>query len=442
MKLNKQQILRHFIQMIQIPTVSHIECSMTDRNAFIHFRRLILTSYPTLLKQADHWLIGDYGLLIRIPGISSEDPAILMAHYDVVDANPDEWTFPPFGGIRSNGKIYGRGTLDTKSTLCAILEAAECFCSSGSIPEHDIYLAFGGEEEVSGPTAGNIAAFLKARNVTPDFILDEGGAVIPEGVPGVHRTAAMIGIAEKGTANYKLTISLEKGGHASVPPRHTAIGRLAKAAVRIERHPFPAGISDPVRIMFREIADAAPKPVSIIFRHADALAPAITLGGTILGGSFNAMVRSTTAITVMNSQPEYNVLPATASLGINVRLISGDTVESVRTRLEKTVNDPLITVETVSGSNPSPTSDISCSKWDLLTETIRDNWPGIAVAPYQLNGGTDSRFYAGLSSHIYRFSPMEMTAEERSTVHGIDEAIREEQLYRMTVFFLRLIKKL
>lgn len=442
MKLNKNGILEDFFTMIRMKTVSCPDGERTDREEFRRLRSFIRKRYAILFEKGEGWQIGDYGILIHIPGKSSKAPSVLMAHMDVVPADGSGWTHEPFGAEYAEGRIYGRGTLDTKCTLCAVLTAMEHLLKEGFVPEQDIYLSFGGEEEISGETASQIAAFLDQMGVKPAFVLDEGGSVIPEGLPGVKRPAAMIGISEKGTANYMLSIRNEAGGHASVPPKSTVIGRLAKAAVAIESHPFPARLTGSVKLMFRELSEYAPFYGKLLFKHPEMAEPALTAAASLLGGTFNAMVRTTAAVTIMEGRSSFNVLPDSAAMGVNVRILEGDTLDGVSERLRKLADDPGIQVELISGSEPTPVSDIHCREYRILKETIRQTWPGCVTAPYQMNGGTDSRFFCGLTDHIFRFSPMVMTKEERNSVHGKNESIAAGTLFRMIVFYIRLIRKL
>ena len=442
MKLNRTEVLERFAKMIRLRTVSHADGRGTDAAAFAAFRSLFRSCYPVFFERGEGWGIGAYGTLLRIPGRSSEHPSVLMAHYDVVDADPSSWSHDPFGAERADGRIWGRGTLDTKSTLLAVCEAMAWQLAGGFVPANDIYLAFGGEEEVSGPTAAMIVSFLKKRGVKPDFVLDEGGAVIPEGLPGVPHQAAMIGSAEKGTANYLISCEEHRGGHTSAPPRHTVAGRLAAAAGAGESHEFPARLGTPVRMMFEALAPYVPAAERPFFRHPALVSPAISAAAPLLGGSFRPMVRTTCAVTIMDVRAAFNVLPESGALGVNARLIEGDTVESVRKELQRVIRDPEIRVETISGSDPSPVSDPEAAVYGVLADTIRSVWKHTIVAPYQLNGGTDARFYADLTDHVYRFSPMIMTKEERAAVHGIDESVSAETLFRMIRFYIRLIGRL
>ena len=440
MKLNKERILDNFRAMIRIRTVS--EESSADEQAFAAFRALLRERYPAVFAAGESWLIGKRGVLIRIPGKTADHPSVLMAHYDVVPADASGWRFDPFSAALEGGRIYGRGTLDTKSTLCAIMEAASKLIENGARPAHDLYLSFGGEEEISGSCASEIVSFLKERGVRPDLVLDEGGSVIPEGLPGVKRRAAMIGIAEKGTANYRISVSTGRAGHASVPPKTTAVGRVARAAARIESHPFPTRLSKPTELMFRELARYVPAYEKPAFSHVKNFALPIRLLAPHLGDTFNAMVRTTCAFTNCRADSSFNVLPERAEMGVNVRLLEGDTLESAAAYLRKVIADPCVSVELIAGSDPTPVSEINCRAMDTLKRVIASVWKDAVIAPYQLNGGTDARFFTEISDHIYRFSPMVMTKEERSTVHGIDESIAVTSLLQTVIFYIRLIRQI
>ena len=266
--------------------------------------------------------------------------------------------------------------------------------------------------------------------------------MIPEGMPGYRGQAAMIGIAEKGVANYRLSIADGSGGHASVPPRHTVAGRLAKAAVRLEQYRFPARLSTAVRTMFEELSHVVPGYEKPLFRHPRLAWPAIASAAAVLGSTFNAMVRTTTAVTLMQGGTSYNVLPERCEIGVNARLVEGDTVQSVAETLRKVGKDPALQVDVISGSDPTPVSDINCEAWRKLCKVIRSVWKDIPAAPYQMNGGTDGRFFAKITPYVYRFTPMVMSREDRAKVHGTDESIEVSALMKMVTFYVRLTEEL
>ena len=440
-RMNKEEMIENFRAMIRIPTVSVPEPEKLDQKAYRAFRALLLKRYPALYKASDVFSVAPAGILYHIRGKSSEAPSVLMAHYDVVPANAEEWTREPFAAEIADGRIYGRGTLDTKSTLWAIAESVNNALASGWRPKNDLYLSFGGEEETHGETTANIVKYLKSKGVRPAFVLDEGGAVIPEGVPGFHKKAVMVGIAEKGTANYMLSIE-GKSGHASTPPRMTMAARLAKAAVRVSNYSFPARITPAVRQMFEELSEKASCLVRPLFANVGLLSPLVSAAASLAGGSSRAMVRTTAAVVILEANSAFNVLPSQAAMGVNLRLLPGETVESGAEHLRKAVRDKEIRVDIIDGTDPTPLSRIDCPQWETLRKVAAHVWPDAAFAPYQLNGGTDSRFYHDISEFVYKFSPMEMTAAERATVHGADESISVENLLKTVVFYSKLLEEL
>lgn len=439
--MTSDSIYQHLSEMIRIPTVSYFEKSQESEAAFEAFEAYLKATYPLLFAKARFEKIGRRGFLFTLEGVSDEAPSVLMAHYDVVPADASEWAVAPFSGLIKDDCLWGRGALDTKGTLAAILEAVEEALTKGVRFRQTLYLAFSGEEEVEGESSREMARYLKHKGVKAAFVLDEGGAVIPEGLPGVPGEAAMIGIAEKGVVNMKLTLA-GSGGHASTPPRHSLLGRMAKAACAIEAHPFKAHLTEPVIGMFYYIGRKRGGLVGFLFRHVRWYQWPVALLATYMGPTFRAMVQSTTAVTMMNGSPSYNVLPDQVTLGVNLRLLQGDTMAMAKDRLEAMVKDPAIKVEIVSGSDPSPVSCYEGPSWDVLTDTIGDIWPRALAAPYTLNGGTDSRFWHELSDYVYKFTPIVETKEDRATIHGINEKIRLSDLDKLVCFYKKLIEKL
>ncbi|MGV3713013.1 M20/M25/M40 family metallo-hydrolase, partial [Pseudolysinimonas sp.] len=258
--------------LIRVPTVSRTERELQDADAFARFPVLLSELFPRVHAALELERVGDTGLLYRWPGRDRGDALILMAHWDVVPADETGWTHEPFDADVTTDpdgarRLWGRGTIDDKGALGGILEAVEDLLEAGFQPEHDVYLSFGGDEEVQGAAAEAAVDLLLERGVAVDFVLDEGGAVVQGQFPGVSEPTAVIGIAEKGVSTIELRAS-EPGGHAAHPPRArlTATARLARAIQRVSRQP-PAHLPPTAYPMFAALGRRARGIVGVAYRH-------------------------------------------------------------------------------------------------------------------------------------------------------------------------------
>ena len=436
---NTEKILQDMVDMIRLKTVSYRDDSLVDKGEFEKFEALLQERFPLLYEKSTFRKIGKTGLLYHIKGESDKAPTVLMAHYDVVPVNEADWTRPAFDGLIEDGCIWGRGTLDTKGTLCGIVEAVETALANGYVPQNDLYIAFSGEEEIDGDSCKEIVAFLEQNGVTPQFVLDEGGAIVQNVFPGVKKECALIGIAEKGGVNFDFTLR-SNGGHASTPAPRSTLGKLSDGVIRLEKHPFPAQLTGAAKGMFDVLGRNSNFLFRMIFANLWCFFPLIDLIGRLTGGELNAMVRTTVAVTRMQGSDAYNVMPPKASFGINMRLLGKDTIESVKTRLKKVVKNDDIEITLVSGMEPSICSDITAPAWDTLCTAIAQTWEDTLISPYLMMACSDSRHYCRITDKVYRFSAMRLSKEERKMIHGNDERIPIDTLLQTVAFYQRLLK--
>ncbi|WP_273208838.1 M20 family peptidase [Runella zeae] len=438
-------VITHLSQAIQFRTVSYEDVSLMDSTQFEKFIAFLAYTYPQVHQHLSLERVNTYGLLYYWKGKNTNlKPALLMGHYDVVpvvQGTEKMWKHRPFAGDVAEGFVYGRGTLDDKVTVIGILEAVEYMLREGAQPERSIYLAFGHDEEVSGRYgAQQIAALLEKQKVELEYVMDEGGTIKTDGVSGITKPVALIGIAEKGYTTLKLT-SLGDGGHSSMPPAQTSIGMLAEAIDKLQKNPFPAKLGGAASYLQDYLAPEMPFATKLAMANRWLLSSVIVdiLAQTNAG---NAMVRTSIAPTVIQGGVKDNVLPVEAVAKINFRILPGDSVKGVMEYVKKTIANDKISVETISqfDSEPSPISDTATVGFRALHRTIKGCFPDAIVAPYLVLGATDARYYRNVCTNLYRFMPVRMNEEDLKRPHGTNERISVEDFKNVVMFYIELIK--
>ena len=439
-EFDRERAVETLAALIRCKTVSYNDPALEDDAEFEKLISSLPTLYPRVFDVCSVRQLPDRGLLLRWPGKNDASPSVMMAHYDVVPVVEENWEKPPFAAIIEDGVLWGRGALDTKVTFNGILSGANYLIGKGFRPENDIYFAFSGGEEVNGKGAVNIVNYFKKHGIQPALVVDEGGAVVKDVFTGVQEACGLIGIAEKGMMNvqYRTTSS---GGHASAPKPHTPVGVLSKACAAVENHPFPMHITRPAAEMFNTLGRHSTFLYRMIFANLWCFGWAIDLLGKTTGGEMNALLRTTVAFTQMEGSSARNVIPPEAKMVSNIRLNPADSVQSALAYLRKTVGDDRVEITALESFEPSPISETNCPAWEKVASAVAETWRGCIVSPYLMVQCSDSRHYGQISNHVYRFSAMDLTAEERATIHGNNERIRLETVGKAVEFYIRLMRK-
>ncbi len=438
----------HLAEAIRFQTVAHEDAESLDAEPLAGLRDWLVASYPAVHATLEREVVGGASLLYTWPG---RDPAlaplVLMGHLDVVPVDPGtevEWTHGPFEGVVADGFVWGRGALDDKISVVAIMEAVEALLGEGFAPARTVHLALGHDEERGGlQGARRVAETLAGRGMgRAALVVDEGGILSQGFLPGVEEPVALVGVAEKGFVSLALSVR-SAGGHSSMPPRETAISILARAITRLEEQPFPGRLDGPVRWMLDAVGPRMPFVTRLGLANLWLFEPLVVreLAAT---PSTAAMVRTTTAPTMIQAGVKENVLPIQARAVVNFRILPGETRDTVTARVREIVSDPRVEIApaTPFATDPSPVSDPEGPGFRLVAAAARQatRSPALAVAPYLVVGGTDSRYYASRAESVLRFVPILLRPDDLSRVHGTDERVATADVAAAVRFFHALIR--
>lgn len=438
--------VERFRTMLRCKTVWAAEDPEADHRAFDEFIPTMQELYPRVFSELELTVLGDYGIMLRWAGRNAEAaPVVLMAHHDVVFANPEEWMHNPFAADIVDGKIYARGAVDTKCILAGLFEATEYLLGEGFTPPRDVYLCSSNCEEDMGLTGKLFADFFSDQGVTPALVLDEGGAVIDNAPLGVSCDFAAIGVAEKGIASVSCTVNA-KGGHAATPALTDAPAKLVTSLQNMLTSPAPAKLSRPIEETLKELAAHGGLGLRLIFANLWLTRP-LVLGIMKKGAETAAMVRTTYALTELEGSKAANVIPKTAKATVNIRIDPHEDVNEAVSRLKNQFGRAGVAAEDLESSisyalNPSPFSSFEDEVFAYLRNVTQSVYPNAGIAPYVQSSCTDARHFALICPHTYRFAGFLFKGDQRARIHGKDENLDVESFKRGVGFYIQLIAQL
>lgn len=448
MKVDEAAVAERLAQAVRLPTVSSATDAQLNADQFRALHALLQKQFPRVHASLKRELVNDLSLLYTWEGSDPKANAIvLLAHQDVVPIAPGTeslWKKPPFAGVIEDGMVWGRGTLDNKSNLVTQMEAVELLLKAGFKPRRTVYLIAGHDEEVGGQRGAlAIVDLFRQRGVKLEYVIDEGLAVTEGILPGVATPLALIGLAEKGSVSIRLTAQAAPG-HSSMPPAQpgqSAIAMLSAALARLDRQPMPGGVQGAAAALFTAVAPELPFGQRLALSNLWLLRPVVE---AMLGRSAatNAMMRTTTAMTMLNAGIKDNVLPGQAEAVVNFRILPGDTAQGVAEHVKRSIADERIVIQPLGVSfEASSVSSPEAPAFRLIERTAREVFPDALVAPGLMLAGSDARHFQAVAHNAYRFMPIRFKPEDLPRVHGTDERISVLQLADMVRFYHRLLQQ-
>jgi carboxypeptidase PM20D1 len=439
-RVNVDAAAQHLGEAIRFRTISHQDPKDDDPKAWDDQRAWLQTTYPKFNAVAQREVIGGGALVYTWKGSDPTLPAVvLMVHQDVVPVSAgteSQWKAPPFSGAIQDGAVWGRGSVDDKGSLIALMEACETLAAQGFTPKRTVIVVSGEHEETTGGSIPKVAQLLAKRDEHALFVLDEGLSIIEDN-PVTGKPAALIAVAEKGYATLRVTAK-DKGGHSSMPPKSTAVETLAKAVVAIADHPFPMSLGGPTEAMLKGLAPQMPFMTKMAVANTWLFGPLVTakFAASPAGA---AQLHTTIAPTMLQGSPKENVLPQEAVARINYRLYPGDTTDSVMAKAKRAVGDlPVSLVWEGRANNPSAVASTNAGAYRVIA-ALAEDMEHVPAAPALMLAATDSYRMSPIAMDIYKFEFTRGGIKDAEMIHGTNEHMTLKNLDRLTQFFARLI---
>lgn len=446
--VNMEKYCRDLSDAIKIKTISNYDANLVDWNEFEKFHTFLEERFPLVHKTMTKTKIAEASLVFKWEGTDPTlDGIAMLSHQDVVPitaGTEQDWEHEPFSGHNDGEFIWGRGAMDMKNHLIAVMECMEELIAEGYQPKRSIYICLGHNEEVvAAPDNGakKIAAYLKEQGVHLEAVLDEGGAILPVKLGkllDINLTG--VGIAEKGSVNYKVSVNA-KGGHSSQPPKHTAVGKLADVIKDIENHQFKATMPDYLKQLIKRVGMNADYPLRVILVNAPILQPLILAICKNIPAAAS-LIRTCTAVTMAEGSPQFNVLPQKASVTVNFRTMPGVTIKDVEKHIRDSVKNKEIDVEFLVGKEASQVSPTDSKAFNTIKELSEAQNSRNLVTPFLVMGGTDAYNYEPVCENIYRFAPFVADTRLLLCTHGTNERIPIACCEDAIAFFKRYTRKM
>jgi acetylornithine deacetylase/succinyl-diaminopimelate desuccinylase-like protein len=425
-------------ELVEINTVTATGDTLKAANAMAN--RLKAAGFPDADVQVLSPAPRKGNLVARLHGTGAHKPILLLAHLDVVEALPADWTTDPFKLVEKDGYFYGRGSIDDKFMASVFVANLIRYKQEGFVPDRDIIVALETDEEILDADAMGIQWLIKNHRdlIDAEFALNEGAGV---GTKDGKALRNGIQTSEKVTSSYRLEVK-NPGGHSSVPSKDNAIYHLAQGLTRLSQFDFPLKLNETTRAFFersstQEAGQLGADMRAIALPQPDPAAVARLTAMPV----YNAQFRTTCVATMLDGGHAYNALPQTARAIVNCRILPGEPVEDVQKTLVRVLADDQITVTQIGKPVLSPPSPLNPKIMAAIERLSAEFWPGISVIPIMSSGATDGSYLRNAGIPTYGHSGRAGEISE-NRLHGKDERTLVKSFFEGQEYLYRLVKAL
>ncbi len=436
--LPHQQLARDLLQeLIEINTTDSVGDNTAAAQAMAD--RVLAAGFPPEDVQVLAPVDRKGNLVARYRGRDSgRKPLLLLAHIDVVEADPADWTLPPFTFVEQDGYYYGRGTTDDKDEAAIHIANLIRMKEEGFQPDRDIIVALTADEE--GGDHNGVQWLLDNHRelIDAEYALNEGGG-------GAMKDGQRIANAVQASEKVYQTFLLETtnpGGHSSLPLKDNAIYHLADALIRIRNHDFPVRLNEVTQVFFERSAELADGELANAMRGVlqSPPDPASIAYFTDLP-FYNSRLRTTCVATRLNAGHADNALPQRARATVNCRVLPGESIDTVEHTLDTVIGNDQVSITRVNQATPSPPSPLTPEILGAIESITGEMWPGVSVIPTMSTGATDGLYLRNAGIPVYGVSGIFGEIDD-VRAHGQNERILIDAFFDGQEFLYRLTKTL
>jgi len=405
--------------------------------------RLLAAGFP---DEDVHVLVPDGfptkgNLVARLRGRDTGlEPILLLAHIDVVEALPEDWSpdLLPFDFLERDGFFYGRGVTDNKDEAAIYTANLIRMRQEGFVPDRDIIMALTADEE--GGSRNGVAFLLEEHRDLIDaaYGLNEGGGGMEK---DGRKISNNVQAAEKKFLSFYFTAT-NPGGHSSLPVRKNAIYDLSAALLAVQNHDFPVRLNEVTEAFFSRSAGLVGGEMGdAMARIVDNPADQGALEILMQEAGYNSRLRTTCVATLLEGGHAQNALPQLAQANVNCRIFPSDDPEDVQARLQALATPFDVTVEPRGAARNSPASPLTDEVLGPIERITREMWPEVEVLPVMSTGATDALYLRREGIPVYGVSGIFNDMDD-VRAHGQDERINIQNFFEGQEFLYRLVKAL